>query len=218
MEFYNRDAGHRGLVESGLFQLYPENQIGNGLYLNRNLLVSRHDQTVVSASKLKNTASTVYLYRDANRELWLGLVNGTGEGKGRLRRVDEEFYQYTNHDLGIQRVIRILNDKIKPLYENLRTTSGVTVSRTHAVFSHITESGNVSASDNLSEEPRWYYKFRLHLAKKGRPGVIALPGIRIENESARLRLFWQQDHVLGWRRSNGEIKLFNLLEYAPEMF
>lgn len=219
VKFHNRDANHRGLVESGIFQIYPENQEGNGLYLNGLLIISKIDRTLISAKNIKNTSSTVYLYSDFNQELALGLADGPEDGKGRLRRVDAEFYEYTNYDLGIQRVFRLLNGRIYPVYENLRTAAGVTVSNTHAIFYHITESGKVEdALENGSVKSRWYFKFRLHLAKRGQPGVANLPGIRIENDSARLRLFWQNDHILGWRKNSGEIQFYDLRVYAPEMF
>ena len=89
--------------------------------------------------------------------------------------------------------------KVVPVLEKLRTASGVTLSNTHAVFYHITESSN--SSDNLTNSnPGWNYKFRLHLTRLGQPQLVSLYQISIVDQSPKPKLSWKNEFELIHRK------------------
>lgn len=140
VEIFSRDADHRGVIEFAPYQIYPENRIGNGIYLEKKLLDSHPQRVILNIVNIKDTDSHVYLYRGFKGVLGLDIVkNNTGEDV-RFWQVDPEFYQYSNRTSGTRRVFRIFEDKIMPLLPNLRTGSGVTPSKTHVAFYHISNS------------------------------------------------------------------------------
>ena len=190
VELHPRDATHRGVVDEGGFTFFPENRLGNGLYREGKLLASKTGRSIISAKLIRGTNSVVYLYTALSDELGLGLVNGMEDGTGRLKRVDTEFYEYSNQEIGYQRIFRVLNRQIIAVLDNLRTGTGVTLSDTHAVFYHIVDSSSIMVEGDSGEQVSvWNYKFRLHLARRGKPGVVNLYQFTIEDQSLRLNLF-----------------------------
>ena len=162
VEIFLRDPDHRGMIEFAPFQIYPENRIGNGIYLEKKLLDSHSQRIILNIVNINDTDNHVYLYRGLNGVLGLDIVkNNTGEDV-RFWQVSSEFYQYSNRTSGTRRVFRIFENKIIPLLPNLRTGTGVATSRTHAVFYHISNSKNVTrVNQNGQETTNRVYTFRL---------------------------------------------------------
>ena len=218
-ELHPRDKNHRGLVQNGEFSYYPENRLGNGLYREGKLLASESGRLIFEALEIRDTNSVVYLYSDPSNELHLGLVNDEGDGNGRLKSVDAEFYEYTNNDIGYQRIFRLLNGAIVPVLEKIRTGTGVTLSDTHAVFYHIIKSGSTKVTTETGEEVEtWSFTFRLHLTKRGQKGVVTLFGMDVQDKMASLKLFWKDEHTLVVSKSTGMQMLFDLKNYASKIF
>jgi len=217
VEIQPQDNQHSGMVTDGNFIIYPQNRLGNGLYRDNNLLVSKTDQMIIGSQPVKGTESAVYLFQGRDQELGLGLVNGENEGMGRLKKVGKEFYEFSNYEIGYQRIFRILQGRIVPVLENLRTATGVTLSETHAVFYHITESSSSSnAEDNA--KPKWNYRFRLHLVRLGEPQVVTLYQLPLEDQNAKLRISWKNEHELIHRKRDGSEETLNLQKISPGMF
>ena len=217
LEIQPRDEKHLGVVSEGDFIIYPQNRLGNGLYRDNILLVSQIDQSVIGSQPIKDTKSVVYLYQDQNDEFGLGLINGENEGIGRLKKVGAEFYEFSNYEIGYQRIFRILQGRLISVLENLRTASGVTLSETHAVFYHITESSSSQKMDE-AEKPKWNYRFRLHLTRLGTPQVVTLYKVPLEDENVKLKLSWKDDFKLVHRKKNGSEDTYNLKKISPSMF
>ena len=217
VEIQPRDSLHSGVVKEGDFTIFPQNRLGNGLYRNGTLMASEEDQQIIGSQPILGIESIVYLFRDVNGQEGLGLVNGINEGTGRLKKVGEEFYEFSNYEIGYQRIFRILQGKVFPVLEKLRTASGVTLSNTHAVFYHITESSN--SSDNLTNSnDGWNYKFRLHLTRLGQPQLVSLYQISIVDQSPKPKLSWKNEFELIHRKKDGSEEIYNLQKITPQMF
>ena len=39
VEIFSRDTNHRGVIEFAPYQIYPENRVGNGIYLEKNFWI-----------------------------------------------------------------------------------------------------------------------------------------------------------------------------------
>ena len=218
-EIFKRDQNHRGLVYKNDFSYFPENRMGNGLYRDNNLLISKPNITIFDALLIKNTNSVIFLYENELSKLELGLYNNEKDGNGRFKKINDEFYEYTNNAIGYQRIFRLINKKIIPVLEKLRTGTGVTLSKDHAVFYHIAQSGNTIIKDeNGSETTFWNYKFRLHLTKKGNEKIMTIYNFLLEDSMPSLGLVWKNTNVLEVTKSNGKIVLINLKDVLPEMF
>ena len=218
-EIFSRDPDHRGVVEFAPYQIYPENRVGNGIYFERKLLDSHPQRVIINIVNIKDTDNHVYLYRSLNGVLGLDIVkNKTGDDV-RFWQVDPEFYQYSNRTSGTRRVFRIFGDKIIPLLPNLRTGSGVTTSKTHAIFYHISNSKNItSVNQNGQETTNRVYTFRLHLIKREFEDVVSLYDLPIKDANYLLKLVWENEYSVSYKLSNGKKYTIDLREYAPKLF
>ncbi|MGY8698029.1 MAG: hypothetical protein ACKVIP_05065, partial [bacterium] len=95
-ETFSRDSEHRGILDLAPYQIYPENRIGNGIYLDKKLLDTHPQRVILNITSIKNTKSYVYLFRAQNGVLGLDIVKNEADGDARFWKVDPEFYQYTN--------------------------------------------------------------------------------------------------------------------------
>ena len=219
VEIFSRDTNHRGVIEFAPYQIYPENRVGNGIYLEKKLLDSHPQRIILNIVNIKDTDNHVYIYRGFNGALGLDIVkNNTGEDV-RFWQVDPEFYQYSNRTSGTRRVFRIFGDKIIPLLPNLRTGSGVTPSKTHAAFYHISNSKNVSSiNQNGQKTTKRVYTFRLHLIKRDFEDVVSLYQLPIKDANYLLKLVWENKHSVSYKLSNGKKYTIDLRKYAPTLF
>ena len=219
VDIYLRASDHRGVIEFAPFQIYPENRVGNGIYLEKKLLDSNPQRVIVNIVNIKNTDNHVYLFRGLKGLLGLDIVkNDTGEDV-RFWQVDPEFYQYSNRTSGTRRVFRIFKDKIIPLLPNLRTGTGVATSKTHAVFYHISNSKNVTrVNQNGQETTNRVYTFRLHVIKRDLMGAVSLYDLPIKDANYLLKLVWENEHSVSYKLSNGKKHIIDLRKYAPNLF
>ena len=219
VEIFSRDSYHRGVIEFAPYQIYPENRVGNGIYLEKKLLDSHPKRVIINIVNIKHTDNHVYLYRGLNGMLGLDIVkNNTGEDV-RFWQVDPEFYQYSNRTSGTRRVFRIFEEKIIPLLPNLRTGSGVTPSKTHAAFYHISNSKNVtSINQNGQKTTKRVYTFRLHVIKRDLEDLVSLYDLPIKDANYLLKLNWKNEHSLIYKLSNGKEYTIDLRKYAPSLF
>ena len=219
VEIFSRDTDHRGVIEFAPFQIFPENRVGNGIYLEKKLLDSHPQRVVLNILNIKDTDNHVYLYRSLNGVLGLDIVkNDTGEDV-RFWQVDPEFYQYSNRTSGTRRVFRIFEEKIIPLLPNLRTGTGVATSQTHAVFYHISNSKNVrSVNQNGQETENRVYTFRLHVIKRDLEDAVSLYNLPIQDANYLLKLVWENEYSVSYRLSNGKKHIIDLRKYAASLF
>ena len=219
VEIFLRDPDHRGVIEFTPFQIYPENRVGNGIYLEKKLLGSHPQRIILNIINIKDTNNHVYLFRGLNGVLGLDIVkNDTGEDV-RFWQVDPEFYQYSNRTSGTRRVFRIFENKIIPLLPNLRTGTGIATSRNHAVFYHISNSKNVtSVNQNGQETTNRVYTFRLHVIKRDLKDAVSLYDLPIKDANYLLKLVWENEHSVSYRLSNGKKNIIDIRKYAPSLF
>ena len=61
VETFSRDSEHRGIVDLSPYQIYPENRMGNAIYLDKKLLDSHPQRVILNITSIKDTKSYVYL-------------------------------------------------------------------------------------------------------------------------------------------------------------
>ena len=104
VESYLRDSTHRGVIDLSPYQIFPENRIGNGIYLEKKLLDSHSQRVILKIVNIKSTESHVYLFRDQNGVLGLNIVKAEPDRDARFWQIDPEFYQYSNNITGLKRI------------------------------------------------------------------------------------------------------------------
>ena len=216
---FPRDSEHRGIVDLSPYQIYPENRMGNAIYLEKKLLDSHPQRVILNITSIKNTKSYVYLFRSQKGVLGLDIVKNDADGDARFWRIDPEFYQYTNRDFGIQRVFRIFQNKVVPLLAHLRTGGGVATSTNHAIFYHITDSKDITRTNSSGQQfTQKVYNFRLHLINRNFEKIQSLLNLQVQDISYSLKLKWVNEYSISYKLSNGKIETVDLRKYAPTYF
>ncbi len=219
VESFPRDITHRGIVDDAPYQIYPENRIGNGIYLEKKLLDSHPERMITNIVDIKNTKSSVYLYRSESGNLGLGIIKNKDDGEARFWKVDENFYQYSNRDSGLQRIFRIFKNKIKPLLPNVRTGRGISSSQSHVVFYHIIDSQEVSIpNENGLAFKQRIYTFRLHVVNKNFEKIGSIFNLIIKDSNYNLKLFWENEFSVSYILNSGKKQIVDLREYVPNLF
>ena len=219
VDTFTRDSEHRGILDLAPYQIYPENRIGNGIYLDKKLLDSHPQRVILNITSIKNTKSHVYLFRGQNGVLGLGIIKNEADGDARFWKVDPEFYQYTNRTFGMQRVFRIFQKKIVPLLTNLRTGAGIATSTNHAILYHITDSKDITRITSSGQEiTQRVYTFRLHLINRNFKKIKSLFNLQVQDVSYRLKLKWVNEYSVSYKLSNGKVETVDLRKYAPTLF
>ncbi|MBC8259032.1 MAG: hypothetical protein H8E38_08445 [SAR324 cluster bacterium] len=219
VESMSRDAEHRGVIELGPYQIFPENRMGNGIYLAKKLLDSHPQRVILKIVSVENTKSHVYLYRGQNGVLGLDIVKIKTDGDVRFWQVDPEFYQYSNRTMGILRVFRIFNGDIKPILSFLRTGTGIATSAKHAVFYHVSNSKDVTHTTESGQTiTQRVYTFRLHVIKRGVEGFTSIFNLPIKDVNYRLKLVWEDEYTISYKLSNGKKFKVDLRKYLPKLF
>jgi hypothetical protein len=219
VEPFSRDSEHRGIVDLAPYQIYPENRIGNGIYLDNKLLDTHPQRVILNITSIKNTKSYVYLFRAENEVLGLDIVKDEADGDARFWKVDPEFYQYTNRTSGIQRVFRIYQEKIVPLLTNIRTGAVVATSANHTILYHITDSKEITRTNSSGQViSQRVYTFRLHLINRNFKKIQSLSNLLVQDFSYRLKLKWVNEYSVSYKLSNGKEKIIDLRKHAPTYF
>ena len=216
---FPRDINHRGIVKIAPYQIYPENRIGNGVYLDNKLLNSHPERMITNIVEIKNTKSSVYLYKNKSENFGLGIIKNNDDGEARFWKVDEDFYQYSNRSTGLQRVFRIFKNKIKSLLPNVRTGRGITPSLSHIVFYHIINSQEISIpNENGQEIKQRVYTFRLHVVNRSLEKLESIFNLVIKDTNYNLKLVWENEFSVSYKLNSGKKHIVDLREYVPNLF
>jgi len=218
-ESFPRDNTHRGIIEIAPYEIYPENRIGNGVYLKKELLDSNPDRMITTIVNIKNTKSSVYLYMNKSGNFGLGIIKNKDDGEARFWKVDKDFYQYSNRTTGMQRVFRIFNNKIKPLLPNVRTGRGISSSKTHVVFYHIINSEEMTIpNENGQAIKQRIYTFRLHVVNRNLEKMESIFNLIIKDTNYNLKLFWENEFSVSYKLNSGNKNIVDLRKYVPNLF
>lgn len=201
------------IKQLGNYQIFPTERYGNALYLNRQLLASFGGRMILDLQEIPNGESLVYLYRDEEQNLALGLYDFSESKRARIKRVDDEFYEVWVFSLGIRAIFRIFDGKIERVASHLRTARGVTPSVEQVAFYHI------SASEVLEGENGKYrvYDFRIHVLKRKQTKPLRL-SVTVRDSRSILNLSWPEATVLRYELMDGTIKDLSLSELLPDHF
>ncbi|MDP6888200.1 MAG: hypothetical protein QGG68_08555, partial [SAR324 cluster bacterium] len=57
VDIFPRDLEHKGIIDIGPYQIYPENRMGNGIYYEKKLLDSHPQRVILNITSIKDTKS-----------------------------------------------------------------------------------------------------------------------------------------------------------------
>jgi len=181
------------------FQIFPENQPGNTIYLNKKRLVSRDDLTLVDIVE----GPDGYIYHGLD-ETGHSVLGYTGNRDAKFIQLKGGFYQLITDSNNKKKIYWINgNRKIEDLLPKRNTGTGLVFNDVDkAAFYHIAKGETIETDEG---KERYQYTFRLHVVDTKTRQLRHLP-IIVKDFSLKLRLEWMDENTLKYTLSNGQIE------------
>lgn len=185
------------------FSIFPDNKLGNSVYLNKKRLVSRDDLTMVDIVQ----APEGYIYHglDENGSSILGFA---GNENAKFIQLPGGFYHLVTDENNKKKIYWINGKrKIEDLLPRRNSGSGLVFNGSDkAVFYHIAKGESVETEEG---KERYQYTFRIHIANTETRSVRHLP-VSIKDFSLRLRLEWADENTIKYTLSNGQVETVSI--------
>jgi len=180
------------------FQIFPENRLGNTLYLKNKKLVSK--ENLILEDVVEAPDGHIYRGTDENQNTILGY---TGDPNAQFLSMEKGFYQLNTNSEGIvrRRLYWVNNKKeIIEILPQYKTTGGLVHNQADkAVLYHIAKGENVVTAEGKEV---YQYSFRLHIINTKTGDIRHLPET-ILDFSPKLRLGWSDKDTVQYFLSNG---------------
>lgn len=198
-EKHAADEQHRGVVEMGGYEIFPENREGNGVYLNHRMLFTQPGQAIVHLLPVYEGGRFTYLARSGD-QYTLGVRLMPDEPAPRLRTYDEQIYHAVMVVDGVvfKKVYRVLDGQIEDLLPAYRTADGLSQNESQIVFYHV-------ATVRREEGQAPQYGMRLHLVSLPNGRLRDLPSL-VFNTEPSLRLLWVGSDLIQYNLEDGRVE------------
>jgi hypothetical protein len=205
------DQEHKGILAVGPYQIFPENRLGNGVYLKNNLLVSSPKSTIVHILPLPQVGRFVYLavFEDGQSEV--GVRLGAGDPPPRLKKMADGIYFVVVVVQGVvyKKVYRVVQDNtIVDVLPRSKTADGMAPGNTGLLFYH------VSGAETSEQDGKTIYQFsmRLHILmyEEERLRNLDYP---VLNTLPRLKLSWKNDTSIQYTLADGRVEVLSTAQF-----
>ncbi len=195
-----RESQTNGIVKlNDRFQVFPDNKLGNTIYLNNKKLVTRDDLSLIDIVE----APEGYIYHglDENGNSVLGYI---GDPDTKFILLPAGLYHLILADNSKKKIYWINGKRqIEDLLPRSKTGTGLKFNNVDkAVFYHIAKGETIETEDGRE---RYQYTFRLHVVNTQTHKVMHLP-MTIKDFSPKLRLEWTDEDTIKYTLSNGKIE------------
>ena len=195
-------ASHKGVVESGPYQIFPENRPGNAVYLDGTLLLQLPGTTILSAAQIAPGGRFIYVARSGEGKRIVGFNTLPGDAQPRVTE-PVKGYQYVISGFdgqGYKKFFRVTDTAAVDLLPTSRTADGLTVGPQGVLFFHV---GSTATNAPGETTPPGSYGIRLHLLIPATGSVKHL-GRSIFNTAPTIKLAWLEDGRIQYTLSDGK--------------
>lgn len=205
------DGEHKGIVAAGPYQIFPENRPGNGIYLNKQLLVSSPGNTIIQILPMPREGRFVYLTRNEAGRSVVAVRLAASDPPPRLRRLADGLYYAVMviEEVVYKKVYRVVQDgTIVDVLPRSKTADGITPGKSGLLFYH------VAGAETIEQDGKTIYQFalRLHLLmyQEERLRNLDYPVI---NTLPRLKLAWKNDASVEYTLADGRVEVLSTAQF-----
>lgn len=205
------DPEHKGILAVGPYQIFPENRLGNGVYLNNRLLVSSPKSTIVHILPLPSVGRFVYLAVSEDGQSEVGVQLGAEDPPARLRKLADGIYFIVVVVEGVvyKKVYRVVQDnRIVDVLPRSKTADGMAPGNSGLLFYH------VSGAETSEQDGKTLYQFsmRLHILmyEEERLRNLDYP---VLNTLPRLKLSWKDDASIQYTLADGRVEVLSTAQF-----
>lgn len=209
-EQYPSGPNYRGIINFGPYALFPENRLGNSVYLDNVRVFSLPDQAIIDVLPLPVEGRFVYLARDAAGLLDIGVRTLEVDGAVDIEPVTEGVYHVTMVLDGVvyKKMYRIIESNLLDLLPASKTADGAVPGPGGVAFYHVATAER--EEENGSE--RMVFGLRLHLSAGEEERVRDLDYL-VYNTRARLDLAWLDENTVVYTLADGRSERISVSQF-----
>lgn len=180
------DQYHRGVVTYGPYQIFPENRMGNSIYIENKLLLTLQGENILSVLPLPVEGRFVYLAKNSVGKNRVGAILDKSDPNPKITRVARGFFYMLMVLDGVvyKKLYRVQNQVVVDLLPSSKTADGIALGKSGVVFFH------VSAMEKLENGTR--FGMRLHFASFNGERLKSLD-YNLFHSVPKLKLAWSDE-------------------------
>ncbi len=182
------------------YGIFPENRIGNSLYLKKKKIFTRQDLAIRDILNIND--GLLYLGYDNQEEPQMGWFGPTG---AEIKKLEGGFFSFKYG--GKKKLLRInAKGKIQDLLPRSSTPGNLLFNgKDKAVFTHITAGETIE----VEGKAKYIYTYKLHIVRNSAPKVQHLRG-EYHSYDPKLNYLWIGPDELEVRFGEGEVRKLSI--------
>jgi hypothetical protein len=202
---------HKGVVPAGPYQIFPENRLGNGVYMDGTLLLSVPAQTILSAAQIAPGGRFIYVARGTDGKRLIGFNTLPGDTAPRITEPAKGFqYVVSGFDgQGYKKFFRVTDTSVADLLPTSRTADGLTSGPQGILFFHVGSTAGAAPGESV---PPGAYGIRLHWLNV-ETGSVKHLGRSIFNGAPTIKLAWLDDGRIQYTLNDGKTETLSTADF-----
>jgi len=204
-ENFPAGPNHRGIVNVGSFQVFPENRPGNAVYGENVLLLTLPGQIIQDIVALPAKNKFIYLARQGETRT-VAVRNGANDPQPHITEVSPGYYFVVTVMDGVayKKLLRVSSGHLVDLLPLSKTADGVNVGPKGIVFFHIGK-----AEDH--PDAKSTYAIGVHFASFD-DGKVRHLGETVENTVPALVFKWLDDTHFEFKLADGSSRTLSITD------
>jgi hypothetical protein len=203
---------HRGVITVDVYQIFPENRPGNGVYFQNKLLLTLPNETVRHVLPLPKAGRFSYLAVDAQGKARIGVFLQPQDKQVRLTDVGNGFFHaiVTIDGVVYKKLFRVLEGRtVADLLPASKTAEGPAAGERGVVFYHV--SAAVEPDPNAGNIEK-QFGMQVHLALYDEEQVRHYE-FQIFSTLPQLTLAWSDAEHLTYKLEDGRSEVLSLSQF-----
>lgn len=209
-EQFQSGPNYRGIINFDPYAVFPENRVGNAVYLNNVLLLTLDKETITDVLPLTGDGRFVYLAKDAEGKSHLGVHVLPTDGDPRITPVAEDFYHVVLFLGGVvyKKMYRVIDGNLLDLLPSSKTADGAVAGPGGVLFYHVA----TADKEQVDGQEKNVFGLALHLALFNDERLRNLNYL-IKNSLPRLELKWEDDSRISYRLADGRTEVLSVSQF-----
>jgi len=203
---------HRGVIAVDVYQIFPENRPGNGVYIQNKLLLTLQNETIRHVLPLPKAGRFAYLAADAQGKARIGVFVQPQDKQIRLTDVGDGFFHtiVTIDGVVYKKLLRALEGRaIADLLPASKTADGPVAGERGVVFYHVSAAVE---PDPSAGNPEKQFGMQLHLALYDEDQVRHYE-FQIFSRLPQLTLTWNDAEHMSYKLEDGRSEVLSLSQF-----
>jgi hypothetical protein len=205
------NPNHRGVVAFEPYEIFPENRPGNGVYLQRKLLLTLAGETIRHVVALPKPGRFAYLAADAAGKTRVGVFVQAQDKVFRVTEVATGFFHavVTVDGVVYKKLYRVVDGRaIDDLLSASKTADGAVAGPRGVVFYHVSSTVDQDAAGTAEKQ----FALQLHVALYDEDHVRHY-SFSILNTLPQLNLAWTDAEHLTYTLADGRSEVLSLSQF-----